>query len=468
MKYDDAEYLFLNFETDLDNNAAGTHLGMYLAWSVLRGLGGSSFEDDGARGLVDRLKAQLITGATLLWDCCDGKLMSDDFNEIGNAFTAAYFEKFYVRDYERVFQKDFPDTGHQTDDFCSIPDTWANFERMAAVLDQRFAQWRKPPAPTVPVASATVASASAPKLDLVPMEDAPDARPGERPSLEVLRQRAEAGDREAWFDLAAEYITGERVARDFAQAANALTKAAKMGQIDAQFNLGVCYQNGDGVTKSAGQALHWFSQAAAGGHAEGLYMLGMAYRAGSGVPQDLGASNALLLLARAKGSSNAAGAGIMAGSGGYVDLLKQISEPGKLLETLAARHRTNSDEHAASTAPISTVSPVRSSASATRRVPVVQPGDSSDTRGSDIIGVAATALGAASVFILLFMAGSITGTPLKSAALVFAALGAFGTWRLSTGMGHGPIRRLVLTLCAAVPVAGSFLCMLMLKWRFLG
>ncbi len=38
MKIDDAEIYFLNFETDLDNEAGGTHIGMFLGWAVQRGL----------------------------------------------------------------------------------------------------------------------------------------------------------------------------------------------------------------------------------------------------------------------------------------------------------------------------------------------------------------------------------------------------------------------------------------------
>ena len=436
MKYDDAESMFLNFETERDNNDAGTHIGMYLAWALLRGLGGEDFSKPDVAEPIRRLQAREITGAAVLWDRCDGKLIDDDFNTVGNAFTAAYYEKFFVRDYERLFQRDFVDTGHPTDDFCSVPDTWANFERMATVLDQRFAQWRKQSPPSVPTAPA--APTTSLPLELVAMDEPAGGNQGAHPSLDQLRQRAEAGDREAWYELGVEYITGERVAQDFVAAAKAFTQAANLGQIDAKFNLGVCYQNGNGVTKSAARALHWFSQAADGGHAEGLYMLGMAYRNGSGVPQDLGASNALLLLARARGSADAARAGIMAGSGGYADLFEQIREPGTLLDTLAAR-----------------------------RASVTRLANAPDRTGADVIGIAATAIGAASLFILLLMTGSVTGTPLKIAALVFSALGAFGTWRLSTVMGHGPLQRLLLTLCAAVPFAGSFLCMLMLKSRFL-
>ena len=82
MKYDDAEYLFLNFETERDNDDAGTHIGMYLAWAILRGLGGEHFSAPEAASHIQRLKAREITGAEVLWDRCDGKLTDDDLTEI--------------------------------------------------------------------------------------------------------------------------------------------------------------------------------------------------------------------------------------------------------------------------------------------------------------------------------------------------------------------------------------------------
>ena len=44
MKYDDAETCFLNFETELENEAGGTHAGMYLAWAALNGLLAEGFD----------------------------------------------------------------------------------------------------------------------------------------------------------------------------------------------------------------------------------------------------------------------------------------------------------------------------------------------------------------------------------------------------------------------------------------
>lgn len=300
MKYDDAEYLFLNFETERDNNDAGTHIGMYLAWALLRGMGGGHFSEPAAAGHLQRLKAREITGADVLWDRCDGKLTDDDFDPIGNAFTAAYYEKQFVRDYERLFQRDFVDTGHPTDDFCSVPDTWDNFARMVAVLDQRFAQWQKSrPQPAAPAAPAS--------LELLPIDEPPAGDPG-KPDT--------------------------------------------------------------------------------------------------------------------------------AGRGVATEAIRQSVTP--------------------------------SAMPAARRVPAVPPAEAPDRSDADVIGVVATAIGASALFILLLMVGSLSGAPFRNAAMVFAAVGAFGTWRLSAGMGHGPLRRLLLTLCAAVPVFGSFACMLMLKWRWLG
>ncbi|MBP7622822.1 MAG: hypothetical protein KA763_02535, partial [Xanthomonadales bacterium] len=138
----------------------------------------------------------------------------------------------------------------------------------------------------------------------------------------------------------------------------------------------------------------------------------------------------------------------------------------KLLSTLTARRGASAG--GAGTASSLHGSGARATTPSPRRVPVVQPGNAPDAAGGDALAVLATAIGASAVFVLLLMAGSVTGAPLKYTALAFAAIAAFGTWRLSTVMGHGPLRRLVLTLCAAVPVAGSFVCMLLLKWRWLG
>ena len=143
-----------------------------------------------------------------------------------------------------------------------------------------------------------VAPTEAEKMSLKQASDAPA-------SLEQLRKRAEKGDADAWFDIGAAYITGDRVPQNFTEAANAFTKAAELGSIDATFNLGVCFQHGDGRPKDLAASLVWFGKAANAGHPEAIFQLALAYRAGILVPQDITASNALMLYAQAKGVRSA-------------------------------------------------------------------------------------------------------------------------------------------------------------------
>ena len=159
MKYDDAEYCFLNFETDrLPNEAGGTHMGMYLAWAASKGLLDWDFNEE----VLAPLRARTITGSQLFFDRCDGKLTDDDLNDVGNAFTASYYEAHFVADYQRVFADQIPNGGETTDDFCSVPDTWENYDRLAPVLDQRFAQWRQAQAqPPTPAATPGPTAAAA-------------------------------------------------------------------------------------------------------------------------------------------------------------------------------------------------------------------------------------------------------------------------------------------------------------------
>ncbi|MCX7033187.1 MAG: hypothetical protein NT046_04335 [Arenimonas sp.] len=172
MKYDDAEYCFLNFETDrLPNEAGGTHMGMYLAWAASKGLLDWDFDEQTLAPLL----AREVTGSQLFFDRCDGKLTDDDLNDVGNAFTASYYDAHFVADYQRVFADQIPNGGETTDDFCSVPDTWENYDRLAPVLDQRFAQWRQAQtsAPR-PVASPATAP---PTPRPAPVAPAPSAAP---------------------------------------------------------------------------------------------------------------------------------------------------------------------------------------------------------------------------------------------------------------------------------------------------
>lgn len=58
---------------------------------------------------------------------------------------------------------------------------------------------------------------------------------------------AERGDRQAQYELALAYETGDGVESDLEKAAKMYLRAAKKGHADAQANLGAMYQEGRGV-----------------------------------------------------------------------------------------------------------------------------------------------------------------------------------------------------------------------------
>lgn len=137
MIYDAADHCFNDFQTGLPQAAAATHIGMYLAWLTLRGLGGPDLD-----GYLDDLRARRIGCRDFLLDACDGKFTSDDVNDEGAAFTAAYYAARFADDDRDVFSGEFTRTGHALDDLCSIPETWHRFDRLALVLNHRWLTWR--------------------------------------------------------------------------------------------------------------------------------------------------------------------------------------------------------------------------------------------------------------------------------------------------------------------------------------
>jgi TPR repeat protein len=104
-----------------------------------------------------------------------------------------------------------------------------------------------------------------------------------------LRERANAGDASAQFNLGLLYFKGEGVPKDDTQAAIWYRKAAEQGNANAQHNLGGLYLMGQGVPKDDTQTVRWYMKAAEQGFALEpfvQYYLGLLYFNGHGVPQD--------------------------------------------------------------------------------------------------------------------------------------------------------------------------------------
>lgn len=102
------------------------------------------------------------------------------------------------------------------------------------------------------------------------------------PSPDELRQRAEAGDREAQFRLGVAYDTGRGVTRDRVEAMKWYLRAAEAGYAEAQNSVGSGLQ----AEKRYEEARKWYERAAAQGHALATSNLGYLYDLGLGVEQD--------------------------------------------------------------------------------------------------------------------------------------------------------------------------------------
>jgi hypothetical protein len=128
-----------NFPRELPDEAGGTHIGMYLAWAITRGLEGEFHRQESAVPL-EEVRQRHMTGREFLIRACDRKFWQEDLSDIANEFTRDYYDAdtppSYFADYEECLGNGLPTLYH-------VADTWANFEVIAARLDRRFDDWKR-------------------------------------------------------------------------------------------------------------------------------------------------------------------------------------------------------------------------------------------------------------------------------------------------------------------------------------
>ena len=105
-------------------------------------------------------------------------------------------------------------------------------------------------------------------------------------NVNILREKAEAGDAIAQAEYGVLFLTGEEVQTNYAEAMKWFLKSSKQGYMRANGYLGLMYFKGIGVAKDHVQAAKYFRVAAVHGIPYAQYLLGMMYCAGDGVPQN--------------------------------------------------------------------------------------------------------------------------------------------------------------------------------------
>lgn len=139
MKFDDASWHYEgDYPDDLPDSAAATHIGMFLAWALLRGFASVELAEDSADALA-ALQRRELTGAQFLLTELDEKLIDEDLSEEGAAFALAYYtgkdhDSRYIDDYFSVFSV-------EESTLYSVPDTWAHYDQLAPSIDARYARW---------------------------------------------------------------------------------------------------------------------------------------------------------------------------------------------------------------------------------------------------------------------------------------------------------------------------------------
>jgi len=124
-----------DFDPDLPEENAATHIGFFVAWAINKGLWGASPGVDWTAA-VQRVRDRVITGRTFLLEECDGKLFSGMLNDEGNAFAQTYYPRAYVRDFHSTLV-----VGLQSD--YLVVDSWENYDRIAEVIEQRYTEKRQ-------------------------------------------------------------------------------------------------------------------------------------------------------------------------------------------------------------------------------------------------------------------------------------------------------------------------------------
>jgi TPR repeat protein len=100
------------------------------------------------------------------------------------------------------------------------------------------------------------------------------------------KSKAEAGDVDAQYKLAALHKAGKGTAKNAVEAVKWYRRVAAQNDARGQSMLGVMYTNASGVKRDYDQAIIWFRKAAAQNSAHAKYNLGYMYAVGKGVTQN--------------------------------------------------------------------------------------------------------------------------------------------------------------------------------------
>lgn len=293
-------------------------------------------------------------------------------------------------------------------------------------------------------------------------------KPSTNDTIALLLDKARAGDRKAWVYLACAYKSGEGVAQSDEEAVRWWALAAREGSAEAQFNLALSYALGSGVAQDEKTAFKWYGQAADQGHANAIYNFGVMHSDGVAVPKDLVAANILYAYAQVKGYANTPTPTFNPSAAPHVlPLIKEMSESGKVLDTLSKWRRiqskhlsTNGITQQTALSPAHLNQP-RSRAAANRKD---LDDEAAQTESSWHRGHVALAVGALQMPIFIWLMPSTAPVIGKLMLGILSLTAAYGAWRVAKDQGFSTGMTTLIVILALVPFIGMFPCIgLLLK-----
>jgi hypothetical protein len=127
-----------DFPSDTEPYQAYVHTGFYVGWLILNDLVSQDFKDDNIES-INSFKSRELTAVALYAEQMDGVFTSDDVNDIGYAFTKAYFDfdtGQYLTDYATTLAADLSS-------IFEVEDSWQNFDMISKLINLSYQEYRE-------------------------------------------------------------------------------------------------------------------------------------------------------------------------------------------------------------------------------------------------------------------------------------------------------------------------------------
>jgi hypothetical protein len=131
-----------HFPDNLPKENGGTHIGMFLAWVIEKGLL-SQLHRQNSTADVQKVLSRQMTGRDFLDFVCNEKFSDTDLSEEGNAFARHYYMGESTESFKN-YMDDYAETlGENVVSIYEIENSWQNYEKLKAVIDKRYEEWNE-------------------------------------------------------------------------------------------------------------------------------------------------------------------------------------------------------------------------------------------------------------------------------------------------------------------------------------